>query len=171
MVCTHCSDRPVRRARAGRDTGRQQNHREALADWPDQRCCRSAALAPRSADDLYVSTAHGSSLPASGHRGIIHPFEGRRFCPVRRCAKYDGCRHCRHAFAFRLDAGVSTCRFDARRVSAISPRRHPSASQIADGSGTGSVPPSRARWPPQAVLEPARIDPHTRGCVFEWRGR
>jgi hypothetical protein len=43
---------------------------------------------------------------SSGYHGIIHQAEGRRVCPVHRCAMHEVCRHCRHAFSFWLDAGL-----------------------------------------------------------------
>jgi hypothetical protein len=41
---------------------------------------------------------------AAGYHGIVHQADGRRVCPVHRCALHEGCRHCRRGFAFRLDA-------------------------------------------------------------------
>lgn len=60
----------------------------------------------RSLQDRRTTFKYCARCLSSGYHGIIHQADGRRFCPMHRCAIHEGCRHCRQAFAFRLDAGL-----------------------------------------------------------------
>ena len=46
---------------------------------------------------------------AWGYHGIIHQAEGRRVCPVHRCAMHERCRHCRQTFVFSTRRAATRC--------------------------------------------------------------
>jgi hypothetical protein len=92
---------------------------EGLEPTATQVDCRVVArllhIRPSSVVAGLLRSLHEGQRPAfkycvrclsSGYHGVIHQAEGRRVCPVHRCAMHEGCRHCRQAFAFRLDAGL-----------------------------------------------------------------